>query len=91
MIRFGNILLRENSSYMIFNEDRYEILESFDREEMIYPHYSESDIKITQWKGGQHYYAKLGNMTVVDEDGNQKWDSFNEAYKQAKMFLSENN
>ena len=43
-------------------------------------------IKITQWSGGTHFYAKVGYYDVVDADGNQKWDTHEEAERQAEIF-----
>lgn len=51
--------------------------------------YSESDIKITQFRHGDHYYAKIGKIDVVDSIGDVKWDTYNKAYKKAKQFLLE--
>lgn len=78
--KFGHILLRENGSYMVLTSDHtiYDILNS---DKLIYPEYSESDIKIVKWANGTHFYAKLGKMDIVDEEGNQKWDTWKEARK----------
>lgn len=50
--------------------------------------YTESDISITKWQGGKHYYAKIGKITVVDSDGCIKWNTYDYAYAVAKNFLS---
>lgn len=43
-------------------------------------------IAISQWFGGTHYYAKIGDMDVVWE-GEQKWDTYDEAAKAARAFF----
>ena len=76
------IYLREVGSYMI-DSDSFVITNKIVTDKMVYPEYTEENIKITKWDGGTHYYAKIGNMDVVDEDGNQKWDTYDEAYQMA--------
>ncbi|MFA6000157.1 MAG: hypothetical protein WC783_04260 [Candidatus Paceibacterota bacterium] len=56
-------------------------------EELIFPEYTEADIKITQWEGGKHFYAKIGDMDVV-WDGNQKWITEDRARENAIKFLN---
>lgn len=46
----------------------------------------QDDIRIIQWPGGDHYYAKIGDEDVVWEN-KQKWNSRSEAMKAAKRFL----
>jgi hypothetical protein len=76
------LYLREFGSYMV-DSDSHVITNKIVTDKMVYPEYSEKDITIKQWSGGTHYYAKIGNMDVVDEDGNQKWDTYDEAYQKA--------
>ena len=45
------------------------------------------DIRYIQWKDGSHWYAKIGKYDVVDENGNQKWNTRNEAINAAYSFL----
>lgn len=52
------------------------------RKELVFPCYSESDIRIGRFKGGTHYYAYIGDMQVRDGDI-LKWNTFDEAYKRA--------
>jgi hypothetical protein len=53
--------------------------------------YTEKDIKLKKWWGGNHYYAKVGNIDVVDSDGNVKWNNESTAMEKAKQFLLELN
>lgn len=50
-------------------------------------HYTENDIRYIQWKDGSHWYVKIGKYDVVDENGNQKWNTRNEAINAAYKFL----
>lgn len=36
---------------------------------------------------GKHYYAKIGNMEVVSEDGKNKWNTPEEANRQALLYF----
>ena len=49
--------------------------------------YTDKDIRYIQWKDGSHWYAKIGKYDVVDEDGNQKWNTRNKAINAAYAFL----
>lgn len=52
------------------------------RKELVYPDFKESDIRIKQFQGGEHYYAYVGDMQVRDGE-NFKWNSYKEAYDKA--------
>lgn len=49
--------------------------------------YSTSDIKISKFDGGRHYYAMIGNIEVKDKYGDNKWNTHEYAYEVAKEFL----
>lgn len=73
-----------------FNKDRHEILETVYRETLIFPEVNRpqmSDVRFIRWEGGIHYYAKIGNLDVVDENRNQKWNTKAEAEKAARGFI----
>ena len=42
-------------------------------------------INITKWPYGKHYYAKVGNHTVI-VSGIAKWNTYEQALKNAKYF-----
>lgn len=46
------------------------------------------DVKYTKWFGGFHWYAKVGNLDIVDEHNNQKWNTEEEAHKAAEWFIN---
>ena len=53
-----------------FSKDRHEILETVYRETLIFPEVNRpqmSDVRFIKWEGGIHWYAKIGNLDVVDE------------------------
>lgn len=56
-------------------------------EELTYPYeYNYDDVRILQWPGGHHWYAKIGSMDIVDKYGNQKWSDKSYAIEIAKRF-----
>jgi hypothetical protein len=44
------------------------------------------DVRFIQWPGGTHWYAKLGNIDIVSECGNQKWNDKYYAMEVAKKW-----
>jgi hypothetical protein len=64
----------------------YEVKETIISEELIFPEYTEKDIKIIRWPNGVHYYAKIGCVDVVI-DGEMKWKTEERAYEKALVFL----
>lgn len=48
--------------------------------------YDETDIKITRWPDGSHYYAKIDSIDVVVK-GDVKWNTYDEAEKHAKEYM----
>lgn len=49
--------------------------------------YDESDIKISRWTGGVHYYAKIGHIDVVDSNNDIKWNTYKRAREVALEVL----
>lgn len=56
------------------------------KKEMIWPDYKQSDIKITQFPGGTHWYVRINDFEVREND-KIKWDTYDEAYKIAQQFV----
>lgn len=52
------------------------------RNELVFPNYTESDIRIKQFDGGNHYYAYIGDMQLRDGE-NIKWNTYEQAYNAA--------
>ena len=55
-------------------------------DKLIFPDYRKNDIKITKFPYGNHYYAKVGSTEVRDGDV-IKWNTYEEAYRQAEKYL----
>lgn len=87
MLTCGTIYLRDSGSYMTAPKNKYRIKQQIVMSSMKYPNYSESDINIRTWDGGRHYYAKIGNLDVVDSKGDQKWNTHKAAMEAAKKEL----
>ena len=51
--------------------------------------YTEQDIRLLRFRNGSHWYAKIGKMDVVDEYGNQKWNTRGAARRAAEKFLAD--
>jgi len=64
----------------------FEEIDFVKKDECIFPECTENDIKILQWDGGKHWYAKLGGTDVV-VDGKQKWKTYDQAKNSAIEFL----
>lgn len=76
---------------VIFSPDG-EIIEEFESDKIEFPIIkkpSYKDVRIMQWPGGKHWYAKIGNIDVV-VDGEQKWNSHREAELAAQKYIKEN-
>lgn len=57
------------------------------KEELEFPYeYNFEDVKFIQWKGGRHWYAKLGSIDIVSEYGEQKWNDKYYAMEVAKKW-----
>jgi len=81
----------------IFNHPLHiEIIKTIERDDLIFPlnddeeKYSEKDISIKKWDEGNHYYAKIKHIDVVIDDI-VKWNTYDEAMRNAKIYLSELN
>ena len=59
------------------------------RKAFIWPDFQESDIRISQFPGGQHFYVHIGDMELHEGD-EIKWNTHAEAMAVAKRYLKEN-
>jgi hypothetical protein len=49
------------------------------KEELEFPYeYNFEDVRFIQWPGGRHWYAKLGNIDIVDKYEYQKMNDIYE-------------
>lgn len=86
MTQFSKIYLREIGSYTIPSSDLIEIVR-IEKPTMVYPDKSLSDIKITRFEEGKHWYVKIGNMDVIDDDGTHKFNTHSFAMSVALKVL----
>jgi len=82
----GGIYLTDGPAYMPYSKE-LEVIDTIVKEDILFPTYTEEDIKIIKWNDGIHWYAKVGRMDIVDDEGNQKWNTKKEAEQKAKEFL----
>lgn len=57
------------------------------RKTFTWPDFKESDIRITQFSGGEHYYVRIGDMELHESD-NIKWNTYDEAYAVAMRYIA---
>lgn len=86
--KYGKIYVNEVGGWFML-QDGMRILKTVQTETFKFPDvlYAESDIRITQFNGGKHFYAKVGDFQVVDKDGDTKWNTRQFAETVAKKFL----
>jgi len=53
--------------------------------------YIKDDIKITRWRNGKHFYAKIGHIDVIDEFDNVKWNTEKKAKDVAIKYMEKLN
>jgi len=85
------LLLSMGLQYSTVHEDLI-VTDKIIKESFLYPSEdmpTEKDIIIKSWKGGQHYYSKIGKLDVVDSKGNVKWNTFKEAWEESLKYLKE--
>lgn len=58
------------------------------KKRLVWPDFNESQIRISKFPGGQHYYAHIGDVQV--RDGNLlKFNTESEAIQQARKYITE--
>ena len=70
------------------------VIRTITKDTLVYPdeqHFDLSDVRYINWCGGKHYYAKVGALDIVDEKGDQKWNTKEEAEAAAKVFVNNYN
>lgn len=84
------IFLTDDMRVVTLDKRFYEIKETVEKDELTFPNEDKpslDDVRYLQWDGGEHWYAKIGKLDVVDFEGNQKWDSKEDAQKAAKWYV----
>lgn len=98
---FINIYLGDGITWFTEPKDMdIQILEEVFLDELVYPVkkiFDYSDVRYMKWDisgmniKGTHWYAKVGNMDVIDKDGKMKWNTEEEAHKAAEWFVDDYN
>ena len=57
------------------------------RKTFTWPDFKESDIRISQFPGGDHFYVRIGDMEL-HEGSEIKWNTYKEAEQAAKRYIS---
>ena len=57
------------------------------RKSLVWPDFDESQIRISRFPGGTHYYAYIGDVQVRSGDA-LKFDAYGEAYAAAKNYIA---
>ena len=79
--------------YLLFNRlggwhwDNDQTYMYIHKKDLVFPEFSEKDIRITKFPYGRHYYAYIG-MTEVKDGDEIKWNTYEEAYKRAKAYIT---
>lgn len=81
----GRILINTNGGCMPWTSS-FEELESMISER--FPQYTLSDVKVSKWPEGKHFYATVDG-TSIEVNGNKKWNSEHDAMTAAKKWLKD--
>ena len=86
VLTHGCIYIKQNGGYH-WPSTKDEKSEAFVRKTvLIFPDFKEDEIRVKRFPGGEHFYAYIGNMEVRDGD-TIKWNTYEEAYNQAKRLI----
>ena len=58
------------------------------RDKLVFPNFKENEIRIKQFPNGEHWYAYIDDVQVRDGD-TLKWNTYEEAYTQAKKYIDD--
>lgn len=88
-----DIYLSEGLTVFMLTEGYTEIIEHYYSDVLAFPHekYTLDNVRFIMWDGGKHWYAKIGNIDIVDQTGNQKWNTKEEATQAAIEYLKRYN
>lgn len=83
--KYGAIYVNKLGGWMTLIDDMYTVVAQTESE--TWPEYVKSDIHVSRWPGGTHFYAKVGDQDVV-VDGKEKWNTWDEAQTAADKFFA---
>lgn len=87
------IFLTKSLQVVLIDERFSEIVETKYCDVLTFPDEDKptiDDVRFITWEGGYHIYAKIGKLDVVDESGNQKWNTRQEAEDAARWYIAKN-
>jgi hypothetical protein len=85
---FGVLYIQYCGSYMFKKEGNIE-RDEMESDSIVYlKKVLKSDIKISQFEGGKHFYARIKGQDVDFKDTN-KWNTFEGAENAVKAFIKE--
>jgi len=79
------VIINDVGGFMLLTDD-VEITDEIMAPSMVRPKFTEDDIKVSKFRGGSHWYARLSWLDV-EIDGRVKWSSAEAARKAALKFL----
>lgn len=79
------LLINRSGGYSIKKE--YEDTNFAFRKELVFPNFTEDDIRVKKFPQGAHYYAYIDDVEVHDGDI-IKWDTYQMAYNKAKELIA---
>lgn len=87
--KYGKIYINKSGGYFPHHSDDIKVLEEYiiNNDSIIFPSYSDADIKVVKWEGGKHYYAYVGDIWVKPKDGRVKFNTSKEAEDEAKHMV----
>lgn len=92
--REGRRIYLNHSIQVVTVDSRFaDIVNTTERDVLTFPDEDKptmNDVRYIIWEGGQHIYAKIGKLDVVDEKGNQKWNTRAEAEAAARWYIDRN-
>lgn len=88
VLRHGETLLVNRQGGFMVRREGKKPKASVWRTDLVFPRYYSHDIRVKRFDDGCHYYAYIGDMQV--KDGNiLKWNTYEEAYKQAEKYAAD--
>lgn len=90
----GEVFYLDKGLTCLVQKGSIEVVETIEKDTLLFPDeesLSMDNVRYLKWGeqyNGFHIYAKIGNLDVVDKNGNQKWSSYEEAHKAAEWFVN---
>lgn len=91
--KYGEVWLAHNLTVFGYAPQLHKIVEEEDSDNLIYPDEKRptiADVRFLRWGDGEHWYAKIGIIDIVDENGNQKWNTYGEAKQASIDYINRN-